>query len=41
MQLLLATLDEETARTIVTSLAPNLPLSDDNQAMLGILKKYL
>lgn len=41
MQLLLAALDEETARTIVTSLAPNLPLSDDNQAMLGILKKYL
>ena len=41
MQLLLAALDEEPARTIVTSLAPNLPLSDDNQAMLGILKKYL
>ncbi len=41
MQLMLAALDEDTAHTIVSELAPNLPLSDDNQAMLGILKKYL
>ena len=41
MQLLLAALPDDTAHDIVTALAPNLPLSDDNQAMLGILKKYL
>ena len=41
MQLMLAALPEDTAQSIVASLAPNLPLSDDNQAMLGILKKYL
>lgn len=41
MQLLLAALPEDTARSTVAELAPNLPLSDDNQAMLGILKKYL
>ena len=41
MQQLLAALDAETAHTLVAQLAPNLPLSDDNQAMLGILKKYL
>lgn len=41
MQMLLAAIDPETAHDIVTGLAQNLPLSDDNQAMLGILKKYL
>ena len=41
MQMLLSAIDAETARETVTALAPNLPLSDDNQAMLGILKKYL
>jgi hypothetical protein len=41
MQMLLAALPEDTAQNIVSALAPNLPLSDDNQAMLGILKKYL
>ena len=41
MQMLLAALDEDTAHETVSALAPQLPLSDDNQAMLGILKKYL
>ena len=41
MQLMLESLPADSAQSIVAELAPNLPLSDDNQAMLGILKKYL
>ena len=41
MQMMLEAIPEDTAKSIVTELAPNLPLSDDNQAMLGVLKKYL
>ena len=41
MQMMLEAIPEDSARDIVKELAPNLPLSDDNQAMLGVLKKYL
>ena len=41
MQMMLEAIPEDTAKSIVTELAPNLPLSDDNQTMLGVLKKYL
>ena len=41
MQMMLEAIPEDTARAVVSELAPNLPLSDDNQAMLGVLKKYL
>ena len=41
LAMLLSTLDEDRARGRAGSLAENLPLSDDNQAVLGILRRYL
>lgn len=41
LSMLLAAIPEEDAREIATYHAQNLPLSDDNQIVLGILKHYL
>lgn len=41
LSLLFESVPRDTAREYAASIAEGLPLSDDNQALLGILKKYL